>query len=112
MSKNKLNVLIFQNSVSTYRYYGSLVAAPYVGQIFAKIFEYKQIKPTEAVKEFTYSEMPALVGETAGRAIKTINALGLHLEISGTGGTVVAQYPLPGEIINENSVVLLALSED
>ena len=95
-----------------YRYYGSLVAAPYVGQIFSKIFEYKQIKPTEAQKSFTYREMPDLVGQTAGSAIKAVNALGVHLEISGTGGVVVAQYPQKGEIINEDSIVLIALSEE
>lgn len=95
-----------------YRYYGSLVAAPYVGQIFSKIFEYKKIRPPENVKSFTYSEMPDLVGQTAGNAIKTINALGLHFELTGTGGTVIAQYPRGGEIVNDASVVLIALSED
>ena len=95
-----------------YRYYGSLVAAPYVGQIFSKIFEYKQIRASEEVRSYNYYEMPNLVGETAGRAIKVINALGLHLEISGTGGRVIAQYPEKGEIVNDNSVVLITLSEE
>ncbi len=95
-----------------YRYYGSLVAAPYVGQIFSKIFEYKQIKPTEALKTFTYREMPDLVGQTAGSAIKSVNALGVHSELTGTGGVVIAQYPQKGEIINEDSIVLIALSEE
>ncbi len=95
-----------------YRYYGSLVAAPYVGQVFSKIFEYKQIKPTEEVKNFEYYEMPDLVGQTAGSAIKAVNALGLHLEIDGTGGKVVAQYPEKGAVINENTIVLIALSEE
>ena len=95
-----------------YRYYGSLVAAPYVGQIFEKIFEYKQIKPTEEIASFRYFEMPNLVGETAGNAIKAVNALGLHLEIDGTGGRVLSQYPQAGEIVNDRSIVLIALSED
>jgi len=95
-----------------YRYYGSLVAAPYVGQIFSKIFEYKQIKPTEEIKTFTYREMPDLCGLTAGNAIKTVNSLGLHLELDGTGGSVIAQYPQKGEIINDNTIVLIALSEE
>ena len=95
-----------------YRYYGSLVAAPYVGQIFSKIFEYKQIKPTEQVKQQTYFTMPDLLGTTAGNAIKTINSLGVHYEITGTGGSVIAQYPQGGEVINEDSVILIALSEE
>ncbi|HCJ01545.1 MAG TPA: stage V sporulation protein D [Clostridiales bacterium] len=95
-----------------YRYYGSLVAAPYVGQIFSKIFEYKQIKPTEEVIKLTYFEMPDLSDMTAGSAITAVNRLGLHLELSGTGGRVIAQYPAAGEIVNNNSIVLLTLSED
>ena len=95
-----------------YRYYGSLVAAPYVGQIFQKIFEYKSINPTESVKTCTYFEMPDLLDQTAGTAINTMQNLGLSFEISGTGGRVIAQYPEKGEIVSENAIVLIALSEE
>ena len=95
-----------------YRYYGSLVAAPYVGKIFSEIFEYKGVRPTEEIVKYTYSEMPDLIGMTAGNAIKALNTLGIHYEISGTGGTVIAQYPEAGEIINDRSVSLIALSEE
>ena len=95
-----------------YRYYGSLVAAPYVGRIFSEIFEYREIKPTEKSEIHRYNEMPDLIGSTAGSAIKTVNAMGITFELTGTGGTVIAQYPEKGEIINENSIVLIALSEE
>ena len=95
-----------------YRYYGSLVAAPYVGKIFSEIFEYKQIHPTEEIVDHSYLEMPDLIGDTAGNAIKALNALGLSYEIAGNGGYVVAQYPESGEIINERSVLLITLSEE
>ena len=95
-----------------YRYYGSLVAAPYVGQIFSKLFEYKEIKPTEEITTHVYSEMPDLVGMSAGSAIKILNANGIRYEITGTGGSVIAQFPASGEIINENAIILIALSEE
>ena len=95
-----------------YRYYGSLVAAPYVRQIFSKIFEYKQIKPTESVQQYTYFEMPDLIGQSAGTAIKSVNALGIHYELHGSGGKVVAQYPGSGDVVNQNAIVLIALSEE
>ncbi len=95
-----------------YRYYGSLVAAPYVGQIFSRIFSYKEIRPTEEVASHTYFEMPNLVGETAGNAIKALSKLGIHFEISGSGGTVVAAYPEAGAVISSNAIALIALSED
>ena len=95
-----------------YRYYGSLVAAPYVGQIFRKIFEYKQINPTEERRTYRYFEMPNLVGMTAGNAIKAVNSLGLPFEIDGSGGTVIAQYPEAGIVTNDGGIVLIALSEE
>ena len=95
-----------------YRYYGSLVAAPYVGQVFQKIFEYKEIKATELIKIPQYYTMPDLIGETAGNAIKSLQSICLPFEISGSGGCVVAQYPEKGEIVSENTIVLIALSED
>ena len=94
-----------------YRYYGSLVAAPYVGQIFSRIFEYKQIRPTEEIRKYTYFEMPDLIGMTAGIAIKTLERLGLSIEIDGTGGKVVAQYPYSGEIASDRTIALISLSE-
>ena len=94
-----------------YRYYGSLVAAPYVGQIFERIFKYKEIRPTETEAASEYFEMPDLVGETAGTAIKVLERLGVRYEIDGTGGSVVAQYPQAGSVINDRSITLIALSE-
>ena len=95
-----------------YRYYGSLVAAPYVGQIFSRIFDYKEIRPTESVRSHTYFEMPNLVGLRAGEAIKTLNKLGLTYELTGSGGTVVAMYPEAGKTVNENTIAWIALSEE
>ena len=95
-----------------YRYYGSLVAAPYVGKVFSEIFEYKAIAPTTTTAEHSYGEMPDLVGLTAGSALKTLNAMGATYELSGSGGYVVAQYPRSGEVINERSVLLITLSEE
>ena len=95
-----------------YRYYGSLVAAPYVGQIFSRIFDYKEIRPTESVQSHTYFEMPNLVGTRAGEAIKTLNKLGLTYELTGSGGTVVAMYPEAGKTVNENTIAWIALSEE
>lgn len=95
-----------------YRYYGSLVAAPYVGQIFSRLFEYKGIKPTEEVRSYRYFEMPDLIGMTAGNAIITVNRLGLHSEIGGTGGRVISQYPGAGEVVSDHNVILITLSEE
>ncbi len=95
-----------------YRYYGSLVAAPYVGQIFSRIFDYRELKPAEDITPHMYFEMPDLVGKRAGEAIKILNKFGVQFEVSGTGGFVVASYPESGAVMNENSIALIALSEE
>ena len=95
-----------------YRYYGSLVAAPYVGQIFSKIFEYKSIAATEEVSPVLRFEMPDLIGLTAEEASGIAEKLGLHLEIGGSGGTVIAQYPAAGEVTSDHSVALATLSQE
>ncbi|MBQ7712323.1 MAG: PASTA domain-containing protein [Clostridia bacterium] len=95
-----------------YRYYGSLVAAPYVGQIFSKLFEYEKIAATEEISPKTYFEMPDLVGLSAGEAARVAEKLGLRLEIGGTGGVVIAQYPAVGEITNDHAVGLVTLSQE
>ena len=95
-----------------YRYYGSLVAAPYVGQIFSKIFEYKKIAASEETDPITYFEMPDLMGLTAGEASRVAEQLGLRLEIVGIGGYVIAQYPSAGEVTSSRGVALVTLSQE
>ena len=95
-----------------YRYYGSLVAAPYVGQIFSKIFEYKEIAATEESVPRTYFEMPNLIGLSAAEASRVAEKLGLRLEIGGSGGLVVAQYPEAGEVTSDRAVGLITLSQE
>jgi len=105
-------VYFFVDEPQGYRYYGSLVAAPYVGEIFSRIFEYKKIRPREEIVEYHYSTMPELVGESAGSALKALDGIGLHYEIVGSGGKVIEQYPRCGEIVNESSIALIVLSEE
>lgn len=91
-------------------YYGSIVAAPYVKDIFANIFEYIGIKPTisQPIKQFA---MPALKGLSYSAAKAQLYKLGLYHETVGEGGGVVDQIPVEGAWIDENTVVLIDLGE-
>ena len=106
------NMYFFVDEPQGYRYYGSLVAAPYVGQIFSKIFEYKKIAASEETDPITYFEMPDLMGLTAGEASRVAEQLGLNLEIVGIGGYVIAQYPSAGEVTSSRGVALVTLSQE
>lgn len=91
-----------------YVYYGSLVAAPYVGQIFSNIFAYKNVAPVYdgALAELDRSvEMPDLSGMTVAEATAALRALGLQYEFTGDSGTVGYQIPAAGSLVKYKSVV-------
>ena len=89
-----------------YMYYGSLVAAPYAGSVFKKIFDYEDIAPT-ALPEAEYAAMPDVVGETPADAVAILEKAGLHVELVGEGEVVVAQTPVPNSMVVKNDTVLI-----
>lgn len=94
-----------------YLYYGSLVAAPYVGEIFAKIFEYKNIEPTEPVTNYAEVVMPDLVGLSHIEAIKRLKKLGMSYEEDGEGDIVTMQFPYAGTVCTTQNIVFIQLAE-
>lgn len=97
-----------------YRYYGSLVAAPYVGEIFKNIFAYKNAKPQYTAEELNTigktQEMPNLVNMTVEEAVRLLKSLNIPYEYSGEGDKVTMQFPAPGATVNYNTVVYFELN--
>ena len=52
-------------------------------------------------------EVPDLVGKTLASAKNELMKIGAGWDIKGTGDTVTAQFPKPGENINKDSKVIL-----
>lgn len=83
-------------------YYGSLVAAPYVGRAYAEIFNYlgipgSNIEPDETVV------MPEVIGLSPEEADKIMNDAGLYYEYLDKGGAVITyQIPAPGSEVSKN----------
>lgn len=102
----KYAILMLVDEPNSYAYYGSIVAAPYVSQVFSKIFDYEGIAPTEKI-ENTYVEMPMLIGKTYEEAQKELKKLNLQFEISGDGNVVKFTLPVGGEKVRVGDVVLL-----
>ena len=90
-----------------YMYYGSLVAAPYAGAVFEKIFDYTALAPSVSNKVTEYVNMPDVVGLDATEAAALLNAQGLAFEISGDGGTVKSCVPVPETKVEKGDVVLI-----
>ncbi|MDE6060205.1 MAG: PASTA domain-containing protein, partial [Clostridia bacterium] len=89
-------VLMIVDEPQGYMYYGSLVAAPLVGDIYASIFDYLGIAPTYTGEEAdiigTPFSLPDFTGMSVAEAKSAITKLGLYCEIDGEGTTVSGQY--------------------
>ena len=90
-----------------YAYYGSIVAAPYVGQIFSSLFSYYGT-PAQGDAAQEKIVMPYITDMTLSDAAATLRKLGIDYTYAGEG-RVCYQIPLAGEEINRDSVVYFAL---
>jgi len=94
-------------------YYGSVVAAPLVGEIFKGALSYFGSIPhfSEGEKDTIGKPfaLPSFIGMSLSEAKKALSSLGLYLETDGEGSTVTAQYPAAGTIVDKRNAVQLTL---
>ncbi len=104
-------VLFIVDEPKGYMYYGSLVAAPLVGDIFESIFAYKAIEPHFSGKEQEIIgeefSLPSFVGMSVNEVRNALRKLGLYCEIDGEGDTVKDQFPLANAVVDKRNTVLL-----
>lgn len=99
----KIAVLVTVDEAQLYNDYGSVTAAPYAGEVMARVLQYMQIMPTEtAVKE--QATVPKVTGMTAETATKYLEEAGFLVEIEGTG-TITSQTPAAHTVAYKNSIV-------
>ncbi len=107
----KYGVLFIVDEPTGYMYYGSLVAAPLVGDIFESIFAYLGINPNYTGEEAEIVgepfALPSFVGMSVNEAKRELTKLHLYCEIDGDGDSVVGQYPLEGVTVDRRNTVLL-----
>ncbi|MFI3229476.1 MAG: penicillin-binding transpeptidase domain-containing protein [Bacillota bacterium] len=89
-------------------YYGSIVAAPYVGDVFEKIFNYTGLEPSWYTSS-SMMIMPDIVGMDAASAAAILDQYGLYYEIEGESGVVTKQVPVAGSLISSSSVALMSM---
>jgi stage V sporulation protein D (sporulation-specific penicillin-binding protein) len=109
--KPKYVVLVTVDEPQGYAYYGSIVAAPYVREIFANIFAYKGIQPVfdsiGQIEDLREVPMPYVTGKSLYEAITEIERAGFQAEIDGDGETIAEQMPPAGTMLPVKSVVLI-----
>ncbi|MEG1662643.1 MAG: penicillin-binding transpeptidase domain-containing protein, partial [Clostridia bacterium] len=107
----KYGVLFMVDEPEGYVYYGSMVAAPLVGQILGGIFAYLNVKPNftghEAEIVGDKFELPNFCGMTVNQAKNALYKLGLYVEIDGEGDKVCGQFPVAGAKVDKRNAVLL-----
>ena len=93
-----------------YAYYGSIVAAPYVSQIFSSTFAYYGIEPQISADDMPSSVvMPSVYGLSATAACAALRESGLTYEVAGEGSKVIYQFPAEGAVIDDDTVVYFVL---
>ena len=112
MGDDTLVCLLLVDEPQGYVYYGSIVAAPYVGEIFSSIFAYKNIKPSINPDDLGYTEveMPYILGMSIADAVVALKKAGLNYEIDGDSGKVTYQFPSAGQVVRSSSVVMFSTS--
>ena len=96
-------------------YYGSIVAAPYVSEIFKGIFAYKNIAPTYNGTELEIVGAPFALENYSGmklsQAISALTKLDVNVEVDGDGKIVVGHLLISGTVIDKTNTVLLYTSD-
>jgi len=88
-------------------YYGSIVAAPHVGDVFSRIFDYRNMQPGIIPEPVPTIPMPNMLGMSAVDAAALLKELRITFEMYGIGDRVISTLPIPGVEVAANSVVLL-----
>lgn len=92
-----------------YIYYGSIVAAPYVGEIFSALFSQYDV-PASGETAKAEVVMPDITDLSFSDAAALLKKSGLDYEYAGTG-KVVYQLPAAGAKIEEGALVYFAMQE-
>lgn len=104
-------VLFIVDEPKGYMYYGSLVAAPMVGDIFESMFAYLGTEPCYTGQEESIIGeefiLPSFEGLSLIEAKNQLRKLGLYVETDGDGDIVKGQYPLAGVKVDKRNTVLL-----
>ena len=94
-------------------YYGGTIAAPVISELFDNILPYMGIEPSYSESEVekyhigTFT-MPDFVGKTEKEANQLLKIYDFgELYRLGEGEKVVEQFPLPGEIVEKDSDLIL-----
>ena len=107
----RYTVFLYVDQPSRMGYYGSMVAAPYVGQIFQGIVDYLNLRPDSALmprpEDLVEIEIPSVAGLTTIEAIVRLKRAGFFVHTEGEGVRAVGTFPAAGEMLRRGNPVVI-----
>ena len=93
-------------------YYGGTVAGPVMKELLQNILPYLGIEPIYTEKEMQLEEVQKIevekfVGMTVQEAKKALYEQNITYEIQGEGESIISQIPKEGELVNQDTKILL-----
>lgn len=104
-------VLVVVDEPNSEVQYGSFIAAPLAKDILADALKHLNIEPDYSEGAPTVS-VPLVVGQTVEEAKKAMTALGLKVEVEGSGEKITYQIPGDGKTLPVGSTVMLYTGEE
>ena len=101
----QIAIIILVDTPPADRYYGSIVAAPYVSKTLAEVLPYLGIEPTSGNTKTVL--IRNFIGSDVESAKTLIETAGLKCVVKGGGGAVIDQMPREGTSVAENGLVVL-----
>ncbi len=101
---------LYVDEPSTGVYYGSLVAAPCVGEIFRQVAAYKKFPFDMQYQNGTGSGLvavPKVTDLTVEDAVKILEQAGLFVEVDGDGDKIMGSFPVVNTMIKKGEPVVL-----
>ncbi len=106
----KYACFIYVDEPSTGVYYGSLVAAPYVGEVFGQITKNKDLSLNpEYINEDdnVMIKIPDIVGLGIEEAASLLADLGFFIEVDGEGDKIINSFPVQGTVVKKGEPIVL-----
>lgn len=105
----KIAVLIVIDEPQGYVHGGGAIAAPVAGRVIEETLKYMNIDPVYSTKELSQLNgvTPDVNSMSVEKAKATLKNKGFTARIIGNGDSVVSQYPLKGQNIPLDGVVIL-----
>ena len=100
-------IIVVDEPTSTVKY-GSVVAAPYISELFSKVLPHLEY---ESSKEEVNVTVGSYVGLSVTEASSNLDGAKINYEVVGNGMTVVSQMPAAGDVITGNLSKIILYTE-